>query len=161
MPCSRRGQSGDLEYKKIIASPAGKVNRNSPTKNALGKFSSDGIFPPRRCFVTHRRRDIPLGTRDRPGGAGVANAFETGARPLQGAGIRAQPDRGVPPRPPPPPFGGGGAPPPRGGGGGPPRPQKPAEMRPFGPSPAKKLCFGGKACYNILIMKNCAHSRRR
>ena len=47
MPCSKRGQSGDLEYKKIIASPAGKVNRNSPTKNALGKFSSDGIFPPR------------------------------------------------------------------------------------------------------------------
>lgn len=54
MPCSKRGQSGDLEYKKIIASPAGKVNRNSPTKNGLGKFSSDGIFPPRRHFGSVR-----------------------------------------------------------------------------------------------------------
>ena len=108
MPCSKRGQSGDLEYKKIIASPAGKVNRNSPTKNALGKFSSDRFSPPLRRFVTHRRRDISLGTRDRPGGAGVANAFETGDRPLQGAGIRAQPDRGVPPRPPAAPLGAAG-----------------------------------------------------
>lgn len=105
MPCSKRGQSGDLEYKKIIASPAGKVNRNSPTKNALGKFSSDGIFPPRQHFGSVRRRETPPGAGDRPGGAGVANAFETGARPLQGAGIRAQPDRGVPPRPPPPLWG--------------------------------------------------------
>lgn len=54
MPCSKRGQSGDLEYKKIIASPAGKVNRNSPTKNALGKFSSDSIFPPRQHFGSVR-----------------------------------------------------------------------------------------------------------
>ena len=48
MPCSKRGQSGDLEYKKIIASPAGKVNRYSPTKIALGKKSCDricGLFP--------------------------------------------------------------------------------------------------------------------
>ena len=44
MPCSKRGQSGDLEYKKIIASPAGKVNRNSPTKNALGKFRPTAIL---------------------------------------------------------------------------------------------------------------------
>lgn len=54
MPCSKRGQSGDLEYKKIIASPAGKVNRYSPTKIALGKFSSDGIFPPRQHFGSVR-----------------------------------------------------------------------------------------------------------
>ena len=54
MPCSKRGQSGDLEYKKIIASLAGKVNRNSPTKNGLGKFSSDGIFHPRRHFGSVR-----------------------------------------------------------------------------------------------------------
>lgn len=59
MPCSKRGQSGDLEYKKIIASPAGKVNRNSPTKNAFGKFSSDGIFPPRQHFGSVRRRETP------------------------------------------------------------------------------------------------------
>lgn len=48
MPCSKRGQSGDLEYKQIIASPAGKVNRYSPTKIALGKKSCDricGLFP--------------------------------------------------------------------------------------------------------------------
>lgn len=108
MPCSKRGQSGDLEYKKIIASPAGKVNRNSPTKNALGIFSSDRFSPPLRRFVTHRRRDISLGTRDRPGGAGVGSGHETGARPLQGAGIRAQPDRGVPPRPPAAPLGAAG-----------------------------------------------------
>lgn len=90
MPCSKRGQSGDLEYKKIIASPAGKVNRNSPTKNALGKFSSDRFSPPLRRFVTHRRRDISLGTRDRPGGAGVGSGFETGARPPQGTGLVGQ-----------------------------------------------------------------------
>ena len=48
MPCSKRGHSGDLEYKQIIASPAGKVNRYSPTKIALGKKSCDrffGLFP--------------------------------------------------------------------------------------------------------------------
>ena len=44
MPCSKRGHSGDLEYKQIIASPAGKVNRYSPTKIALGKKSCDRIF---------------------------------------------------------------------------------------------------------------------
>ena len=27
--------------------------------------------------------------------------------------------------------------------------------------PVKMLCFGGKVCYTILIMKNCAHLRRR
>lgn len=108
MPCSKRGQSGDLEYKKIIASPAGKVNRNSPTKNALGKFSSDGIFPPRQHFGSVRRREPPPAAGDRPGRAGVANAFENRDRPPQGAGIRAQPGRGDPPRPPAAPLGAAG-----------------------------------------------------
>ena len=63
MPCSKRGQSGDLEYKKIIASLAGKVNRNSPTKNGLGKFSSDDIFPPRQHFGSVRRRETPARRR--------------------------------------------------------------------------------------------------
>ena len=66
MPCSKRGQSGDLEYKKIIASLAGKVNRNSPTKNALGKFSSDRFSPPLRRFVTHRRQEPPARRRGIP-----------------------------------------------------------------------------------------------
>lgn len=108
MPCSKRGQSGDLEYKKIIASPAGKVNRNSPTKTALGKFSSDGIFPPRQHFGSVRRRETPARRKGQAGGAGVGSGHETGVRPLQGAGIRAQPDRGVPPRPPAAPLGAAG-----------------------------------------------------
>lgn len=75
MPCSKRGQSGDLEYKKIIASPAGKVNRNSPTKNALGKFSSDGIFPPRQHFGSVRRRETPA---RRPSGAAGTRLWRVG-----------------------------------------------------------------------------------
>lgn len=35
MPCSKRGHSGDLEYKQIIASPAGKVN---PLKSLWANF---------------------------------------------------------------------------------------------------------------------------
>lgn len=108
MPCSKRGQSGDLEYKKIIASPAGKVNRNSPTKNALGKFSSDGIFPPRQHFGSVRRRDIQLAAGGRPGGAGVANAFENRGPPAAGRRHSGAARPGRPAPAPRRPFGGGG-----------------------------------------------------
>ena len=81
MPCSKRGQSGDLEYKKIIASPAGKVNRNSPTKNALGKFSSDGIFPPRQHFGSVRRRETPARCRAQAFGRSPTGASRPGPPP--------------------------------------------------------------------------------